>query len=306
MHDPDHVVFSIRRPWPARRSAMSVRNELRKFPWIPRAFFARRESRPWWRPTGWYVTSSVWWRGKSYFLPSLITVWHHDPQTDGTDRSCSNRWKTKMNEAYAGRDYFLAMVYDFMWRHNDIFHVRHWRIQWDFAQAIRRRLFTRCAYCGKKGGVINLHMHGWSVERGRKNLHFWESEENLFHWGECEAKATIIMKKRHFDAGPLKKWEKEHEKKEGLPYWGLYSWWRQAVLDEPRELAMARASEHVQRSMASCPKCKGEGSQVVAGVDFGGKGGLAAVSLVTLPCEACDGTGHPVIEDPILEGDALA
>jgi hypothetical protein len=299
MYDPDTVLFSIRRPWPSRRST-PVRNELRRFPWIPRFFFARRDQFPWWRPMGWYSSPFMWWQGQQYFIPALITIWHHDPQTDGTDNSCSNKWKKRLREAVEESDYAKATFCMFMWKHHGLLHVRHWKIQWDFAQAIRRRLFTRCAYCGKKGGTINLHMSGWAPEKGRENLHFWESEENLFHWGHCDTMASILMKRRRIEAGPLKQWEKAFEEKME-PYWGSYSWWREAVLDESRELAVKHASEHVQRSMANCPVCKGEGSKIVAGFDSGEKSDECV--FVTVECSFCDGTGHPKIENPIFEGD---
>lgn len=86
MHDPMSVAFEIRRPWPRR----------------------------------------VNWSTRKWYWPALITVWHVDPETDGTDNSCgwpNNRW----------------------WK----FHVHHWRVQVQPWLKLRRRLFTRCEYCGE-------------------------------------------------------------------------------------------------------------------------------------------------------------
>lgn len=49
MHDPRTVAFDIRRPWPSR---------------------------------------DQWSKIRRWYWPNLITIWHRDPEADGSDNSC--------------------------------------------------------------------------------------------------------------------------------------------------------------------------------------------------------------------------
>lgn len=69
MHDPSTVAFDIRRPWPVYRA----------------------------KP----VFGSRW------YWPTLITIWHEDPETDGSDDSCG--WsRPKLTKAQRSNMRFLA------------------------------------------------------------------------------------------------------------------------------------------------------------------------------------------------------
>ena len=84
--------------------------------------------------------------------PGMVTVWYHDP-SGYDDTTChGKRWQL---------------------------HVHHWRIQVLPLQQLRRRLLTRCTWCGGrsvKGDQANLS-HQWDRARG----HWWEGERGLFH-----------------------------------------------------------------------------------------------------------------------------
>jgi hypothetical protein len=69
MHDPQTVAFDIKRPWPEYRSK----------PFL----------------------------GSRWHWPTLITVWHVDPETDGSDDSCG--WsRPKLTKAQVGNMNFLG------------------------------------------------------------------------------------------------------------------------------------------------------------------------------------------------------
>lgn len=123
MHDPLVVAFTIRRPWPKRVT------------W----------------PTG----KRLWW-------PSLITIWHTEPD---------------------GRDAFEVCKHSGRWR----WHVHHWRIQVHPLQHLRRWALTRCTWCGgrsRKGDYVNCSMQ-WDSPRGR----WWRGEPDLFH-ADCSSIAA--------------------------------------------------------------------------------------------------------------------
>ncbi len=69
MHDPMTVAFDIKRPWPSRRQ---------------HAFM-----------------------GSRWYWPTLVTIWHVDPESDGSDDSCG--WsRPKLTKAQIGNVEFLA------------------------------------------------------------------------------------------------------------------------------------------------------------------------------------------------------
>lgn len=106
--------------------------------------------------TRWQVSGAFWvLAGRGFYFPPLVTVWHRDPS--GYD---STTCKT-----YPGRS----------WR----FHVHHWRLQVHPLQHWRRRLLTRCTWCGGrsvKGDCVNVS-HSWDGPRAR----WWQGEKGLFH-----------------------------------------------------------------------------------------------------------------------------
>lgn len=130
MHDPLTVAFTIPRPWPRRAN----------------------------------------WSTRRWYWPALVTVWHVDPETDGTDDSCgwfTNRW----------------------WK----FHVHHWRLQVHPWQALRRWLFTRCEFCGERfsrrrkdtgPNPIRKQVMWGPPQRRRKRV--FQGERFLFHSDCCE------------------------------------------------------------------------------------------------------------------------
>ena len=93
MHDPMTVAFTIRRPWKDRRQS----NE------------------------------------RFAYYPPIVTIWHVDPERDGSDDSCD--WFNR-----AGR----------RWRWHPRWHFWHWKLQVHPVQELKRWLFSRCAGCGKR------------------------------------------------------------------------------------------------------------------------------------------------------------
>lgn len=160
MHDPEVVAFSIRRPYPEK----------------PRRV---RETAPQWR---WqmhrrpiYVSPFVTLAGREFYFPDLVTVWHREPHSeDALQGECrGTRWK---------------------------WHVHHWKLQWTFLQSWRRRLLTRCEWCGgrsTKRDVVNFS-HQWD---GPKQP-LWRGERGLFH-RDCStverAHSSCVCKEPLFD-----------------------------------------------------------------------------------------------------------
>ena len=106
----------------------------------------------------WRFRGAYWvLAGQGLYWPSLITVWHRDPSgyDDTTCRKANWRW-----------------------------HIHHWRIQIPPLQQLRRRLLTRCTWCGGrsvKGDNVN-HSHQWDGPRAS----WWQGERGLFH-ADCSA-----------------------------------------------------------------------------------------------------------------------
>jgi len=95
--------------------------------------------------------------GHGLYFPCMITVWHRDP-SGYDDTTCrGGRWQ---------------------------WHIHHWKIQVSPLQRLRRRLLTRCAWCGGrsvKGDTVNVS-HQWDGPRAR----WWQGEKGLFHH-DCSA-----------------------------------------------------------------------------------------------------------------------
>jgi hypothetical protein len=95
--------------------------------------------------------------GRGLYWPCMVTVWHRDP-SGYDDTACRHkRWRL---------------------------HVHHWKLQVVPLQRLRRRLLTRCAWCGGrsvKGDCVN-HASQWDGPRGR----WWRGEPGLFH-SDCSS-----------------------------------------------------------------------------------------------------------------------
>lgn len=92
--------------------------------------------------------------GRELYFPALITVWHVEPHGEDALRGeCrGTRWQ---------------------------WHIHHWHIQWCFLQGWRRRLLTRCAWCGgpsRKRDPVNIS-HQWDSPKQP----LWRGERGLFH-----------------------------------------------------------------------------------------------------------------------------
>lgn len=175
MHDNMTVAWEIRYPWVARRHRKSQDRFLRTY------------------------------------HDSIITIWHRDPETDGTDDSCDwsgrhipARYEARLKDLITNPDdnltYFFGDVGGYeakhrlfviaanvqriikprpWWRHPR-WHVWHWRLQCHPLQKMQRRLFTRCAGCGKRftwGAAV------YSLSRGG-GPRWFRSERGVYH-GEC-------------------------------------------------------------------------------------------------------------------------
>ena len=163
MHDPMTVAFTIHRPWPQRdkmhdakpgkpRWSIRLHHTCGSYCGTNRAAHEASNPFPWWR-TGSY---SAFWTlaGRGFYWPSLITIWHVEPDGRDSGEVCKRH----------GR-----------WR----WHIHHWRVQVHPIQALRRRLLTRCEWCGgrsRKGDAVNVS-HQWD----RKPGPWWRGERGLFH-----------------------------------------------------------------------------------------------------------------------------
>lgn len=150
MHDPLVVAFSIPRPWP-RRSSLPAGKER----WRLRRKF-------------WTIA------GRSLYWPSLITIWHVEPNGRDSGEVCkhSRRWQDEDGKWHSKR------ASGWKW------HLRHWKIQVHPLQALRRWALTRCEWCGgrsRKGDYVNVSKQ-WDGERGP----WWRGERGLFH-GDCSS-----------------------------------------------------------------------------------------------------------------------
>jgi len=94
------------------------------------------------------------WRTWELYFPPMVNVWHVEPHGEDALRGeCrGTRWQ---------------------------WHIHHWQIQWCYLQGWRRRLLTKCAWCGgrsTKRDPVNVS-HTWD---GPKQP-LWRGEKGLFH-----------------------------------------------------------------------------------------------------------------------------
>jgi len=139
----------------------------------------------------------------------LITIWHVDPETDGTDDSCRWAWPrlTKKETGYANylidceydnlRDWFNCSNDEAKSHIRQVFrlhksltrpwwkrpryprwHIWHWRLQVHPVQKLKRWMFSRCEQCGKRfklgEAVVSFK---WYSEGPR----WFRSETDVYH-----------------------------------------------------------------------------------------------------------------------------
>lgn len=147
MHDPMTVAFEIRRPWPkVTKRGTDLRGKRVSLPFIRTL-------------------------GREFYFPALVTVWHVDPQKDGTDDSCRRRAQKRWG---FGRSFWVYKL-----------HVHHWQIQVVPMQAFRRWLLTRCAGCGERfrWGYAPIG-YSWDPPRRSFRERWTKGETGLFHFPE--------------------------------------------------------------------------------------------------------------------------
>lgn len=172
MHDPLVVAFEIRRPWPQRSTLPAAGSETVR--WRIRLHHThvtgcehdpphREGAFPWWKPSSYASHSRL--AGRDYYWPPLITVWHREPGGRDALSVCRKRIRRSNDTWKLTRGWRL--------------HVHHWKFQIHAYQALRRRLLTRCAWCGGrslKGDAVNVSL-SWDGPRGR----WWQGERGLHH-----------------------------------------------------------------------------------------------------------------------------
>lgn len=185
MHDPLVVAFDIKLPWPRRTSwpprkdrSWHLATRRRPAPGSPleaETIATGRDPFPWWRPRGWDWDVTI--SGHHYRFPTLVTIWHAEPNGHDSGEICKHfdrvqdgngRWQYKI-------------------RHGWRWHIHHWRLQVHALQTLRRRLLTRCEWCGgpsRRRDVVNCS-HQWDSPR----VSWWKGEPGLFH-ADCSSIAS--------------------------------------------------------------------------------------------------------------------
>lgn len=116
------------------------------------------------------IAIPMFWKKRETYGRSrlhLITIWHKDPELDGSDDSCdwfSKRWNRANGWYPVHHDAFRQLspeaqeAVHFIWyafghklrrfRIPPRWHVHHWQIQIHHLQQLKRWLFSRCRECG--------------------------------------------------------------------------------------------------------------------------------------------------------------
>jgi hypothetical protein len=135
-------------------------------------------------------------------LPILgeVTIWHVDPEADGSDDSCdwhglrktrANGWYPAQLDDYKRMTPETKAAVDFVWFNwtrqlsprpwwkHPRWHIRHWKIQISAWQALNRWLWSRCAGCGKRfrWGYSPVS-NSWNSGGPR----WGKGESGVFHW----------------------------------------------------------------------------------------------------------------------------
>lgn len=166
MHDPLVVAFEVRLPIPKRDSHHDYdpnsKSPLRTKKWrICKGPF-------------WTIAGKGW-----YFNKTIVRVWHREPGGRDSGEVCKQHYSLHTKHEWAPDGEVGKPVYEhfiiWTWK----LHVHHWRLQFPMLQSLRRRLLTRCAWCGgpsRKGDPVNVS-HQWDKESGK----WWKGEQGLFH-----------------------------------------------------------------------------------------------------------------------------
>jgi hypothetical protein len=166
------------------------------------------------------------WRRKKPYRGSidLITIWHVDPEKDGSDDSCDwwgrkktreNGWSPVMLDEYHQLSDEAKEAVHFLWwafrgklssrpwwRHPR-WHIHHWQIQVHFILVLKRWLFSRCCECGGRftwreaaGQVVSDQWNGpgpgW-FKNAEKVRHFRCSKPAPMAFVPHEAPHTDVM-----------------------------------------------------------------------------------------------------------------
>lgn len=130
--------------------------------------------RPWPRLDPWAAKLARWsWRppfasvaGVGFYFPGMVDVWHVEPGGRDSGEVC-------------GYPHGLDVLR----------HWRHLEVKVRPVLALRRRLRTRCEWCGqgpsRRKGPVNVS-HSWERGDGER---WWEAERGLYHSG-CSTVAT--------------------------------------------------------------------------------------------------------------------
>ena len=226
MHDPMHVVFDVKRPWPnkarmsRRRPEANPRRRHRQYGPLniraaenacphcedgkvpdPAPSYAERHPgedckfcagrgfnrTPLWRRP--YFGWSFWRFGdREWYFPALVTIWHVDPETDGTDSSCRNHYRQAWREARADRNPIRERWANWRMRRYDLWHVHHWKVQVVVWQRFNRWAFSRCSECG---GRFSWGYSPVSNQWGGRGPGWRRPEESVRHH-ECAGQAKGV------------------------------------------------------------------------------------------------------------------
>ena len=110
----------------------------------------------------------------SHYWPALVRVWHREPGGHDSGEICKHYHRYQDSDG----------KWQYKFHHGWKLHLHHWHVQIPPLQHLRRRLLTRCAWCGgrsRKGDAVNVS-HSWDGPRG----HWWQGEPGLYHH-DCSA-----------------------------------------------------------------------------------------------------------------------
>lgn len=182
MHDPLVVAFDVPRPWPRRAGHHDAKPGQPR--WQVRLHHTcgtgchRGEGHgpaprggffPWWKPSSY----SRFWTvaGRGYYWPALVTVWHQEPRARDSGEVCPHYRRVQDEEG----KWRTQVLHGWRW------HVHHWKLQVPALQDARRRLLTRCAWCGgrsTKRQPVNVS-HQWDSPR----TPWWRGKPGVYHMG---------------------------------------------------------------------------------------------------------------------------
>ena len=89
----------------------------------------------------------------AFDLSPVLTIWHKEPAGADSGTVCKGRWR---------------------------WHVAHWRLQFPFLQRLRRRMLTKCEWCGgpsRPGDMVNVS-RGWG---DGPRTPWWQGQRGVYH-----------------------------------------------------------------------------------------------------------------------------